>query len=72
MVFKSLRFKLTLWYVFILGILLISFSSLLYLTLSKSLYRDVDQKLRSLAEMIVTESASPFSPFINTQIERFF
>ena len=60
---SSLRFKLTLWYVFILGILLISFSSFLYLTLSKSLYRDVDNKLRSLAELIASESASPLSKF---------
>ena len=61
--FNSLRFKLTLWYVLILGILLISFSSFLYLTLSKSLYRDVDNKLRSLAELIASESASPLSKF---------
>lgn len=59
----SLRFKLTLWYVLILGILLISFSSFLYFTLSKSLYRDVDNKLRSLAELIASESASPLSKF---------
>ncbi len=61
--FRSLRFKLTLWYVLILGILLISFSSFLYLTLSKSLHRDVDDKLRSLAELIASESASPLSKF---------
>ena len=61
--FRSLRFKLTLWYVLILGILLISFSSFLYFTLSKSLYRDVDNKLRSLAELIAAESASPLSKF---------
>jgi len=60
---QSLRFKLTLWYVFILGILLIAFSSFLYLTLSKSLYRDVDNKLKSLAEFIATESVSPLSKF---------
>lgn len=60
---QSLRFKLTLWYVFILGIVLIAFSSFLYLTLSKSLYRDVDTKLRSLAEFIATESVSPMSKF---------
>ena len=60
---QSLRFKLTLWYVFILGILLVAFSSFLYLTLSKSLYRDVDNKLRSLAEFIATESVSPLSKF---------
>jgi heavy metal sensor kinase len=61
--FRSLRFKLTLWYVLILGILLIAFSSFLYFTLSKSLYRDVDNKLRSLAELIASESASPLSKF---------
>ena len=61
--FGSLRFKLTLWYVLILGILLISFSSFLYFTLSKSLHRDVDNKLRSLAEIIASESSSPLSKF---------
>ncbi|MGD0916434.1 MAG: ATP-binding protein [Thermodesulfobacteriota bacterium] len=61
--FRSLRFKLTLWYVLILGILLISFSSFLYFTLSKSLHRDTDVKLRSLAELIASESASPLSKF---------
>jgi len=63
MVFRSLRFKLTLWYVLILGILLISFSGFLYITLSKSLYRDVDNRLRSLAHLIATESGSPSSTF---------
>jgi heavy metal sensor kinase len=61
--FRSLRFKLTLWYVLILGILLISFSSFLYFTLSKRLHRDVDNKLRSLAELIASESSSPLSKF---------
>lgn len=61
--FRSLRFKLTLWYVLILGILLISFSTFLYFTLSKSLRRDVDNKLRSLAELIASESSSPLSKF---------
>ncbi len=61
--FRSLRFKLTLWYVLILGILLISFSAFLYITLSRSLYRDVDHKLRSLAELIASESTSPLSKF---------
>jgi heavy metal sensor kinase len=61
--FRSLRFKLTLWYVLILGILLISFSTFLYFTLSKSLHRDVDNKLRSLAELISSESSSPLSKF---------
>jgi heavy metal sensor kinase len=70
--FRSLRFKLTLWYVLILGILLISFSSFLYFTLSKSLYRDVDNKLRSLAELIASESASPLSKFGFGNIDQAF
>src|SRR4030042_199815 len=61
--FRSLRFKLTLWYVLILGILLISFSTFLYFTLSKSLHRDVDNKLRSLAELVSSESSFPLSKF---------
>jgi heavy metal sensor kinase len=61
--FRSLRFKLTLWYVLILGILLISFSTFLYFTLSNSLHRDVDNKLRSLAELVSSESSSPLSKF---------
>lgn len=63
MPFLSIRFKLTLWYVLILAVLLISFSTFLYITLSKSLHRDVDNKLRSLAELIATESSSPLSKF---------
>ena len=63
MYLRSLRFKLTLWYVLILGILLISFSSFLYFTLSKSLHRDVDNKLSSLAKLIASESVSPLSKF---------
>ncbi len=61
--FRSLRFKLTLWYVLILGVLLISFSTFLYFTLSNSLHRDVDNKLRSLAELVSSESSSPLSKF---------
>src|SRR4030043_907773 len=61
--FRSLRFKLTLWYVLILGILLISFSTFLYFTLSNSLHREVDNKLRALAELVSSESSSPLSKF---------
>src|SRR5512135_630924 len=63
MQFKSLRFKLTLWYVLILAVLLIAFSSFLYLTLSNSLYRDVDNRLQALAGLIASEAASPLSKY---------
>ena len=42
----------------------------MYFTLSKSLYRDVDNKLRSLAELIASESASPLSKFGFGNIDR--
>ena len=61
--FKSLRFKLTLWYVLILGFILISFSGFLYITLANSLHRDLDNRLRSLADLIASESGSPMSRF---------
>src|SRR4030042_7140481 len=70
MVFRSLRFKLPLWYVLILGILLISFSIFLYITLSRSLYRDVDNRLRSLAHLIATESGTPSSTFGFGELDR--
>ena len=63
MPFRSLRFRLTLWYVLILAFLLTAFSGFLYFTLSRSLYRDVDNKLRSLAELIASDSTSPLSKF---------
>src|SRR4030043_838881 len=70
MVFRSLRFKLTLWYVAILAVLLISFSSFLYIPPSRSLYRDVDNRLRSLAHLIATESGTPSSPFAFGNIDQ--
>jgi len=63
MYLKSLRFKLTVWYVLILGVLLISFSTFLYVTLSKSLHHGVDNKLQALAGLIASESGSPSSQF---------
>jgi heavy metal sensor kinase len=63
MIFQSLRFKLTVWYVLILAVLLVSFSSFLYFTLSNILYHSVDNKLRSLAGLIASESTSPLSTF---------
>jgi len=68
--FRSLRFKLTVWYVFILGVLLIAFSTFLYLTLEKSLYRSADNKLRSFADLIGSESASPLSKFSLGSIDK--
>ena len=62
MFFHTLRFKLTLWYVAILGVTLCAFSFFLYLTLSEGLYRSLDNKLRTTAEVIAASIRRPFGP----------
>jgi signal transduction histidine kinase len=46
------RIRLTLWYTFLLGIILITFSVLLYLVLKFSLYAQVDRNLEDRAQQI--------------------
>jgi heavy metal sensor kinase len=60
MLFKTIKFKMTLWYVAILGIILSCFSLFLYLTLADSLYKGVDNKIRTMAEIVVSSTRSPF------------
>ncbi len=59
MLFKTIKFKMTLWYVAILGIILSCFSLFLYLTLADSLYKGVDNKIRTMAEIVVSSARSP-------------
>lgn len=58
--FKTIKFKMTLWYVAILGIILSCFSLFLYLNLSDSLYKGVDNKIRTMAEIVASSVRSPF------------
>jgi heavy metal sensor kinase len=58
--FKTIKFKMTLWYVAILGIILSCFSLFLYLTLADSLYKGVDNKIRTMAEIVASSTRSPF------------
>jgi heavy metal sensor kinase len=51
---------MTLWYVVILGIILSSFSFFLYFTLADSLYKGVDNKIRTMAEIVASSARSPF------------
>jgi heavy metal sensor kinase len=60
MLFKTIKFKMTLWYVAILGIILSCFSLFLYLTLADSLYKGVDNKIRTMAEIVASSTRSPF------------
>jgi len=57
--FKTIKFKMTLWYAAILGIILFCFSLFLYLTLADSLYKGVDNKIRTMAEIVVSSTRSP-------------
>jgi two-component system OmpR family sensor kinase len=59
MLFKTIKFKMTLWYVAILGIILSCFSFFLYVTLADSLYKGVDNKIRTMAEIVASTVRSP-------------
>lgn len=70
MIFRNIRFKLTLWYIVILGIILTSFSTFLYLTLSRSLYNGIDVKIKSIAEVIASSSMNPYSQYSFSTLDR--
>jgi heavy metal sensor kinase len=70
MMLGNIRFKLTLWYIVILGIILTSFSTFLYLTLSRSLYKGIDVKIKSIAEVIGSSSTNPYSQYSFSNIDR--
>jgi len=56
---KSIKFKLTLWYVLILGVILSSFSIFVYFTLADSLHKGLDNKIKAMAKVIASSSARP-------------
>jgi len=68
--FRNIRFKLTLWYIVILGIILSSFSTFLYFTLSRSLNKGIDVKIKSIAEVIGSSSTNPYSQYSFSNIDR--
>ena len=70
MILRNIRFKLTLWYIIILGLILTSFSTFLYFTLSRSLYHGIDVKIKSIAEVIASSSTNPFSQYGFSNIDR--
>jgi len=59
--FKSIKFKLTSWYVVILAVILSTFSLFLYFTLADSLYKGVDGKIKTMAEIVVSSARGPFT-----------
>jgi len=62
MPFRTIRFKLTLWYVILLGITVTAFSVFLYITLAKGLQESLDNKLRTTAEIIAASLRHPLGP----------
>jgi len=50
--FRSIRLRLTLWYVLLLAITLAAFSAGLYLAMRQSLYRNLDDSLEGRAEIV--------------------
>ena len=62
MSFRTIRFKLTFWYVVLLGITLSAFSAFLYVTLARGLQQSLDNKLRATAEIIAAAVRHPLGP----------
>ncbi len=66
---RSIRVRLTLWYIFILGCTLALFSSLVYYQMSRSLYKSVDHKILTISEVIAS-SISPNSSSVFADLEK--
>jgi len=66
---KSIRVRLTLWYMIILGCTLILFSTLVYYQMSRSLYKSVDRKILTISE-IVASSLAPHSQSVFSDVEK--
>ena len=60
MFFKSIRFSLTLRYSLTLAVILVLFTSFLYLTIRKQFYRGVDRELFTIAEALASPTMEPF------------
>lgn len=60
MVFKSIRFSLTLWYSVTLAVTLVVFSSFLYLVIRQRFYEEADRELLTVAEALASPTMEPF------------
>lgn len=60
MFFKSIRFTLTLWYLVTSAVILLLFSTFLYLTISSRLFAEVDRELLAIAEAMASPTLEPF------------
>ncbi len=67
--FQSVRARLTLWYIVILGCTLVLFSAIVYYQMSRSLYKSVDHKILTISE-IIASSIAPNSRSVFSDIEK--
>ena len=72
MAFKSIRSRLTAWYILLLGIILILFSVFLNYFLSKRLYESVDNSLTVSATVVATSAVMKFNRSPLPGLDQFF
>ena len=72
MAFKSIRSRLTAWYILLLGIILILFSVFLNYFLSKRLYESVDNYLTVSATVVATSAVMKFNRSPLPGLDQFF
>ena len=60
MIFKSIRFSLTLWYSVTLAVTLVVFSTFLYLVIRQQFYDEADRGLLTIAEALGSPTMEPF------------
>lgn len=73
---RSIRFSLTLWYALTLAVIMILFSSFVYLTIRAGTYKQIDRELDKIAEALASPTMEPFrraAPSVFDQVlEDFF
>lgn len=70
MLFRSIRFRLTLWYTVTFAVILCLFSSFLYLTFRKELFREVDAGVLLIAESLADPTLAPFRSSASSAFEQ--
>lgn len=68
--FRSIRFRLTLWYLVTLALILLLFSTFIYLSISKRLYEEVDRELLAIAEAVASPTLEPFRKSAPTVLDQ--
>ena len=73
---RSIRFSLTLWYTLTLAVIMLLFSSFVYVTVRAGIYKEADRSLLSVAEALASPTMEPFrraAPAVFDQVlEDFF